>query len=76
MELEKEVIALKIKMVENNLVIKGIAEDVDESEEMTKRKVQCFIKDELQINGEVSIEKAWRQDKRSTSANSRLIVMV
>ena len=74
---EEQIIELKSRSMRDNVVLSGIPEDNNETWEMTKAKVNGFLKDVLEIPEDelqgIEIDKAHRIGSKSDE-NSRRIV--
>lgn len=70
-KLEDEVIQLKTKLSEKNLILWGIPDSAGETASELEDKVRNFIEDDLNVSEEVEIMETWRQ---GSAAGNRLVV--
>ena len=68
--LKNKLDAMENQSRRNNLLIYGLPEEGKESWEQSEEKVMTFIKDELKIDCEISVERAHRLGKKKKSPDN------
>lgn len=64
-DLDSQVLDLKMKLLEDNLIFKGIQEAANETDDDTETKVRNFITEDLNLKGEsMEFKKIYRQGKK------------
>ena len=73
---ENDITDLKMRSMRDNIIIKGVDEDTNETWEKTKEKVVSVLKDKLRMPdiSPLNIERAHRSGTKSAESRSRAIV--
>ena len=72
--LEAELKYIRRTKTRPNLVVRGIVEQLNETDEICKANVQAFFKEQMEISDDIPIKKAYRLGKQGGKADRPLMV--